>query len=116
MNKLKLQELNRKLVVWAGLRFYDPCIVFDGDQNCYEAPDFTNDFNACIKWLVPLLNDRGFGIYRLIQHSFHSFGVELGVLTYQGTIERYMDGIYAAVNREPALALCLAIIKLVEVK
>jgi len=108
------EELNKKLAEWAGI----PLSPIDFGVPCteggYDPPNFTESLDACFKWLVPKLNDSGYGIYKFTQYSFHSFGVELGALTYQGTINRYMDGICAAVAREPALALCLVIEKLID--
>lgn len=93
MNK---DQLNAILQEWAGLKFYDPCIVFDDEDNSYDAFDFTDSLDACFERLVPKLSS-----YKLdsTNPKFH---------------HAYLGKNYSAWAETPALALCLAIKKMID--
>ncbi len=111
-----MDELNRKIAEWvgfeevhylntsggtAGIHWSAPDKVSGGPS----LPDFTSDFNALFKWVVPRLfsyefenakgNDRG-------HEAFVNYGEPLG---FEG---------YSALAETPALALCCAVIKLID--
>jgi len=105
--QLNKQELNRKLAEWAGF-FYDEGAEYgippvfglwyppDNDHIGYpELPPFTQSLDACFRWLGPKLNDAQKA--RLP-----------GVFSHEGTFtfHWFWDN--------PALALCLAIEKLID--
>lgn len=123
------QELNKKLAEWAGFkrllragskdRYYWE--IPDGRQRVEEdfLPDFTQSLDACFKWLVPRLKElcscnNG--------HSDNDLYMDLRLCDGQGwtksgwmcVVRCYrsiasVDGI-----ESPALALCLAIEKLID--
>jgi len=111
MNK---QELNRKLAEWAGFYCHDGMGMSDIDAEVYQVilydpngkqaaePNFTQSLDACFKWLVPkldstrvLTNDAPSG------DRFYNAEVKLGGRRTANT------------SGTPALALCLAIEKLI---
>ena len=115
-----MEELNKKLAEWAG--FYTITEHYDcgyGDtiatswvhKDCYDSnkpPDFINSLDACFKWLVPKLA----GDYQL------TFEWALGGIECSWTIEECCESIkrncYHCNAETPALALCLAIAKLID--
>lgn len=107
------QELNKKLTEWVGIKFTDPTkkyvtlreyadILNDG------RPDFTQSLDACFKWLVPKLQDQELFVTLLtssIQFPDGSFSCLLSL------------GMHVQIEtraKTSALALCLAIEKLID--
>lgn len=89
------QELNKKLAEWAGL---EDALGLD------RVPNFTHSLDACFKWLVPRASEDGYEV------AISTEGKDCyGELFGQGQ----GDHLQADVET-PALALCLAIEKLIE--
>ena len=107
------KELNKKLALWAGLKLAkEPCntgfyLFADRDGIGHEA-NFTVDETACFKCLVPELYKRGY-YYNLLQWSN---GQHKMVITDKTAIE-YSVTVSDAVDKSPAMAMCLAIEKIV---
>ena len=105
------EELNKKLAEWAGFRFYDygnSTIVFDSEENSYESPDFTDPelgIAYCFKWLVPELLSRNYYV-EIIQGEVDDATCHLHTNLNKPEFLTYA--------KTPALALCLAIEKLME--
>jgi hypothetical protein len=109
------QELNKKLAEWAGFKEIK-CYEKGNERYAYWIepvseenygllpPNFTQSFDACFKWLVPKLY--GFWLHRSINcRDFYfegSYGDADGATHYN------------AEANTPALALCLAIEKLID--
>jgi len=102
-------KLNEKLAKWVGSFDFTP----DGR---YEAPDgewntdFTDSFDACLKWLVPKLQDKGYQI-DIVCFEHKGFAVSPFYVLDDQTrplIDVRDDSL--------ALALCLAIEKLIDGK
>lgn len=120
-------KLKKKLAEWAGfkegkeprgiddaLAGYRFCWVYPDYSRHNYLPDFPNDLNACFKWLVPKL-------YSIIQVEEISFAKEHNqdlamVLWWTGdhAVDTYGCGVYSAHAETLALALCLAIEKLID--
>lgn len=114
------QELNRnkKLAELAGIRYEPDQDVFKvifPDGSWYNIghdwkldeiePDFLNDLNACFKWLVPKLREK-----RALDRIEYVFGHK-----HYGCFLRTKYWIITQGEGEtPALALCLAIEKLID--
>ncbi len=85
------EKLNEKLEIW----------VFGHKQHL--SCKFPNSLDACFEWLVPKV--------RVTRHiHFHSFD---GKTDWRVVLSNANDTIYGRHN-EPALALCLAIEKLID--
>jgi len=113
-----MKELNKKLAEWAGFIFDEgaeygiPPILGlwyapDNNQIGYpELPQFTQSLDACFKWLVPKVV------------GGDSYTVDIRTEKYQTWVHLiahyYMDKSYDTQDKEPALALCLAIEKLID--
>jgi len=103
------QELNKKLAEWAGIplspiEFGIPCV-----EGGYEPPNFTHSLDACFKHLVPELESRE------LQYLLRSMGSEGHMARLIALYPRpYRPRVVAEVwDKEPSLALCLAISKLI---
>jgi hypothetical protein len=102
------EELNRKLAEWALKKV--PCeLCMGGDfkaldgtmfYGIYDLPEFTESLDACFRWLVPKLSVR-------IDQMFGSW---VGWAKIKGT-SNWQSGVNKG---SPALALCLAIEKLID--
>ena len=115
---MKNQELNEKLAKWAGNFDFTP----DGR---YEAPDgewninFTESLDACFKWLVPKLriNDKYPYLNEIIidpvvcDDEMYYVYLRYDSLHDDGCVEREEAQTSSKVL---ALALCLAIEKLID--
>jgi len=117
------QSLNEKLAEWAGFEFKE--VKFDGADSCgvpipqwlgvdygsWEPPNFTQSLDACFKWLVPKL---------LEQLDPDTIKVELKYgrtkeMVWTFLFEDWQAHSYHYAQAEtPALALCLAIEKLID--
>lgn len=87
------EELNKKLAEWAGVK---PHPVY---PTGYDYPYFTDSLDACFKWLVPKLES-----YELkLNYKKHCAWVKLPT--------KYTE---FGMAETPALALCLAIEKLID--
>lgn len=105
------KELNKKLAEWAGFKkhklyqehswqgWQDPTgFLWTG-----ERPNFTNDLNACFKWLVPQ------GDIEKIIFTYFTTWLACTISLNNG---EYVEGL-ANLGQE-ALALCLAFNKLID--
>jgi len=104
MNK---QELNKKLAEWAGFKWdgrgwHYPRV---GEKAhvvyCPDLPNFTQSLDACFEWLVPKLK------YVIISNWNKKKRPTVSVFDGEGTC--FMES-----AETPALALCLAIEKLID--
>lgn len=113
------QELlkNKKLAEWAGNIEHD--WVGDFCENCYESewefsdkpcvPDFIHSLDACFKWLVPKLQ-KDYGLWSLKFNWFVGIEGEPCHCMFDLPLASDIRG-----NAEtPALALCLAIEKVID--
>ena len=106
----KLQKLNKKLAKWTDIKDYtiysnianaeftDPY----SKQHAYSLL-FTNSLDVCFKWLVPKLVSGDLHI------EWYTTDEDTAV-----TIKRGTDTISFVCQSNPALALCLAIEKLID--
>ncbi len=100
--------LNTKLAEWAGwVRLKDTTLGWktpDGDMH-FEAT-FTEDLSLCFKWLVP----------KTIKSADYSITITQNLARCVGYVRPMQGGKqYDAIdNRNPALALCLAIERLID--
>ena len=126
------QELNKKLAEWRWGR--DGIEVIEGGKYIYYhtkwheeekewgielVPDFPNDLNACYEWLVPKIIERTGHPFTLSLISGWGECGEYGAEISNPT--RWREGHntsrYALeFDNNPALAICLAIEKLMEIK
>ena len=103
------QELNKKLAEWAGLvenRYTHDWFVegFEAHSvNIGKLPNFTQSLDACFKWLWRK------AIQTLADIDLSSIEEAIHKLFYLWATERVIR-----LNDEPALALCLAIEKLID--
>ena len=129
-----MNELNQKLAEWVGFKeqfssdsgavgwqYPDDPYPPEGEFYVKGLPDFTKSLDACFKWLVPKLQETGTGysiefIHNKTEDYSKRFECVLlheyyGINSYFGganKINTYSD------KFDPALALCLAISKLIE--
>ena len=103
------QKLNEKLAEWAGIPLH-AAIDFGlpYNLNVYEPPNFAQSLDACFKWLMPKFN------WWMINKSVIGF-TYAEVRIYPEIGIDYKSGIYAGYDA-PALALCLAIFKLIDME
>jgi len=105
MSKQELQELNEKLAEWAG---FHSVHYRDGETHGYDTKEalywlqFTQSLDACFKWLVPKIQDDDYSQEVTIYQYPNGWGC------YIGDMRKYQ------VAETPALALCLAIEKLID--
>ena len=96
------QELNKKLAEWAGWKYDEPSDGWWKPTGHYDGrqPNFTQSLDACFKWLVPRLWICDIrleeGIFWFVRVAHPDYG------------EGKADG------EDLALALCLAIEKLID--
>lgn len=123
-----MNELNRKLAKWAGFiegdikkhyywetfgarvaKWQEP-----GKEWHIKLPNFTESFDALFEWIVPELKeiDIEFDFTFTEDEGGRMCEVTLQPFTGYGNTRVY----YSARDYNPALALCLAIEKLIEVK
>ena len=105
------QVLNKKLAEWAEIRYVKHTVQVCGQMvERYEwhypdgsfhfnSPDFPNDLNACFKWLVPKLDK-----VKIILNEAPSGDVFWNAQANDAKVT----------SETPALALCLAIEKLIK--
>jgi len=113
-------KLNKKLLEFAGFRH--PAQKECGDLTpedwwrfptshiMPDSPDFPNDLNACFKWLVPKLQEGGYGFTLCDSQGKPPYFFEL--YSYQTMFPEAHAG--DAEAETPSLALCLAIEKLID--
>jgi len=131
ITKEQEQELNKELAEWAGFKwqhayhdFYE-LVTPDGAQldltafrigSYKKCPKFTQSLDACFKWLVPKLNRDGWFV-ELQQASMREYWKARLWCPSSGTGKITLGSIRARPIQEaetPALALCLAIEKLID--
>ena len=100
------EELKRKLAKWAGFEFraesgFGKCWIDPIEHRHWKLPDFTESLDACFKWLVPKLLGAGMDV----DLANTSKGWAFIIIGSEGEIGREAE--------TPALALCLAIEKLI---
>jgi len=109
------QELNKKLAEWAGLKDVHILCDISDDPNCLRTkddwawvgvPKFTQSLDACFKCFVP---DN-------CSACFNHFEDSVVCLLTIPRVKGYGSNIYIgkAGTKEDALALCLAIEKLID--
>ena len=125
------QELNRKLLEWAGFRLEatgvnreipvwiepagkipsTPMEYYFGGVN-YGLPDLTQSLDTCFKWLVPAWNREARPLNDWIENIIFCF---MAGTLHRCQIQRFdYDGEDTWADAEsPALALCLAFEKLI---
>ena len=108
------QTLNKKLAEWAGFihdHWGDELFIIYPNKKTIkpEPPDFTKSLDACFEWLVPKLRPTYWaGV------SYNSFWQGRGD-TYEGEVrDNNMSMRIYKIAETPALALCLAIEKLID--
>ena len=109
-----MKEFNEKLALWAGFRYvnddsghYSP--YWKNPVNNWvhrHSPDFSESLDDCYKWLVPKLQYMGY-VTNLICYE------ESGARADIDSVLLFEEG-FDASNNSPALALCLAIEKLID--
>ena len=129
------QELNKKLAEWAGWKYLEweadvkdeihdepqrmkmpPWIDPEYEMPHWSPPWFTSSLDACFKWLVP--NDKvsivgvAFRYYPGGTEAIVTIQDEAGFTEYKGWVKNEEPKEYA--YEESALALCLAIEKLID--
>ena len=112
MEQIDTQALENKLLYFAGLHRNEPTGGFWWDEEGNEVFDFhnpnekgfTHSLDACFKWLVPKLE----GLQQIILQLDEGRRWYLGM-----TVD---DKLYENIGFCPALALCLAIEKLINEK
>ena len=131
------QELNKKLVEWAGFRYgkfdfvsglsselnwvgtgwLSPLATsepYSSDNFLAEAPSFTQSLDACFKWLVPKLRPEVIKIVPVTGvEKYGDYGCKWSCLITPAVWGNDIS-IIADKNSNPALALCLAIEKLID--
>ena len=116
-----MNELNKKLAEWRwpGAQVYIPSmrhpgvgdeirVRIDEQTTCYEF--FTSSLDDCFKWLVPKLEEKHFCVM-LDRGMLEKYWVAL-----KHTSQVIHDHNYWEEAETPALALCLAIEKLIDAK
>lgn len=112
------QKLNKRRAVWAGFYF-----VTDDDEHLWiypdevqhkgDLPDFPHSLDACFKWLVPKLLTQLDPDTRkvVLQHG------RTKEMDWYFWFEDWRAPLYHWAHAEtPALALCLAIDKLIDIQ
>ena len=108
-----MEELNRKLAEWAGIPLDAVDFGLPYQQRVYEPPKFTESLDACFKWLVPKLWELSRPYFLMITLTQLA---DNGSTPNQFTCsaQRGNECLVMAFHGEtPALALCLAIEKLI---
>lgn len=121
------EELNKKLAEWVGFKrlaeeaypsIYKTCpiVLWELPYGVYheDLPNFTQSLDACFKWLVPKLCR--WEIRNYIPHivTYDKPRAEIAT-TYGGNPAIHGGWLYGEAEAEtPALALCLAIRKLID--
>jgi len=95
-------------------------------ENCHRAggyvpfpciPDFTDSLDACFKWLVPKIQSE-YEISIVTDDSFRNRGTTRITLTHvtKGShgVDKFYPLEYLGMDNNPALALCLAIEKVID--
>lgn len=115
ISEIDTSALNKKLAEWVGFTPAHPSCgnpnhmipprgtLYDG---CAPIPRFSESLDACIKWLVPGLAD-----FSLAKHQFGEYFAFASITTDNPT-KVYISRM--GQSKEPALALCLAIEKLID--
>jgi len=118
MNEQQLQELNKKLAEWVGIAYEDFCTGEeykhwihreDGviDFVSVYLPNFTQFLDTCFKWLVPS------ALEKITKRGFIPPIMKLFQLWYDELVTLTRD---SSNTEQAALALCLAIEKLIDAK
>ena len=113
-------ELNERLAVWAGFStsfyshgrawFIDNKTLYrvikedENDADCL--PDFTHDLNACFRWIVPLVQQKGY-VVSLIAYEQTGFGCLITPFLSQEPFIEIQNNIASE-------ALCFAVDRLIK--
>ena len=109
------EALNKKLAEWAGFEeakdredghLYTIGWEYPDDSKLGKLPNFTESLDDCFKWLVPKLQNKG-QVIELIAYEHKRFGFVVTSVLENKTL-------VVIRNDNPALALCLAIEKLID--
>ena len=124
MNK----ELNKKLAEWAANAYQDfsggkhrhyffKGEWYEGKGGSPDEPPFAQSLDASFRWLVPKLQDRGHNIELYsYEHKGYSATIYKEVFSQRGSdgYDPWLQPISQVKGDNPALALCLAIEKLID--
>ena len=106
--KIHETELKEKLAIFAGFRLskmhYGYCYPPNKTYR-RQIPDFPNDIKACFAYIVPQLQDKGYMV-ELFAYEHSEFRVTIISLFYEPISQVRHDN--------PALALCLATVDMME--
>jgi len=130
------QELNKKLAEWAGFKLKDNPYYsterlsngeggFHLEQVRYQSywdkdgyahlklPSFIQSLDCCIKWLIPKLNELGWGMnfFQAINNEYWKCVLWEWGNPFTTALDHIRED-----SKDPALALCLAIEKLIDDK
>ena len=114
-----MSDLNRRLAKWAG--FYEssgPSLWWmRPNRTIYgrNHPDFTHSLDLCFKWLEPELFKQGYR-YCLQQRQLPGVGEghQMDLRIYGGDGRSFRE--FSGFDKEPAMAFCNAVGKLMEAK
>jgi len=113
------QELNKKLAEWVG-KDDEEFLWYVDNVLRREELNFTQSLDACFKWLVPKLDKKVEGTNRWItglditfSYGAHQGGIICGVQA-EVLVKSVHNTICDSISETPALALCLAIEKLID--
>jgi len=116
LKEMAMNELNKKLAEWAGLTHIQTWQFSDSFHIEFRASDgmiyfplaFTESLDACFKWLVPKLKeDESFW-------SSYDFTEVVAPPAWEVTLCKWGGTEFVGEAETPALALCLAIEKLID--
>lgn len=124
---MKNQDLNIKLAEWVGFTWYnEPCSHTGCSGHCgwrypngdkvyplgmQSLPNFTESLNACIKWLVPKLQDMG--IYWELHQGARRYPVAK-LFWNKKAFWKFTNLKWVFENGEtPAIAFCRAVERLI---
>ena len=102
-----MKELNKKLAKWAGFTFFFGGWKYpDGTKGI--SVNFPESLDACFEWLVPELYKQDY-YYELLQWNSGQHKAIINKKTAEWAVT-----VSDAIAETPALALCLAIEKLID--
>ncbi len=110
MEKADQVRLNHELLIWGGFTLSNGVWSYpDGITVDNGVPYFPGSLDECYKWLLPKIQERGVST-DLIAYEHEGYGILcIDVVHNEETLADIRDN-------EPAIALCLAIQKLIRSK